>query len=104
MVLAIVTKPMVLRCLIVIDWLGSGSVVPSSRSIRFSIPSTKSSAALACPWMNSQRGLSGTCRRTTKITSPSTTPKPKQSRQPNWTGRSLMTGTVINAPAAAPAQ
>ena len=54
--------------------------------------------------MNSQRGLSGTFRRTSSTTRPSTTPSPKHTRQPQKTGRSLVAGTLIRAPTAAPAQ
>src|SRR5215831_13054709 len=104
MVLAMVTNPMVLRCLMVVDWLGSLRWVPVSRSTRSSIPSTRASASPAWPWMNSQRGLSGTLRRTSRMTSPSTKPRPKQTRQPTLTGRSLVAGTVSSAPNAARAQ
>lgn len=104
MVLAMVTKPIDLRCLIVIDRRGSASCVPVSSSTRRSMPSTRFSAAWACPCMNSHLGLSGTLRRTSKITTPSTTPKPKHTRHPTPTGRSLVAGTVSSAPKAAPAQ
>ena len=54
--------------------------------------------------MNIHRGLSGTFRRTSRITSPSTTPTPKHTRHPTLTGRRLVAGTVSSAPTAAPAQ
>ena len=65
--------------------LTSGSCLPVSCATCSSIPSTSSSASCARLWMNSQRGLSGTLRRTSRITRPSTTPRPKASRQPTST-------------------
>jgi hypothetical protein len=104
MVLAMVMNPIVWRCRMVMDCSGSGSSAPVSRSTRCSIPSTSFSASRSRPWMNSQRGLSGTLRRTSSTTTPRTTPSPKHSRQPTLTDRSLVAGTVSSAPAAAPAQ
>jgi hypothetical protein len=52
----------------------SGSPVPAATSC--SIESTIRSASASRPWMNNQRGLSGTCRRTNMIVRPSTAPMP----------------------------
>ena len=49
MVLAIVTKPIVLRWRMVIDRRGSVSLVPVSCSTRASMPSTRFSASCAWP-------------------------------------------------------
>jgi hypothetical protein len=56
------------------------------------------------PWMNSQRGLSGTFRRTTRITVPSANPKTKQIRQSRNGEKTCSATTDSNAPAAAPNQ
>ena len=39
------------------------------------------------PWMNSQRGLSGTLRRTSSTAKPITAPSTNDSRQPRFTGK-----------------
>ena len=54
--------------------------------------------------MNSQRGLSGTWRRTIRITIPSTNPSPKQTRQLSSGEKMWSAATDSSAPAAAPAQ
>ena len=56
--------------------------------------------------MNSQRGLSGTLRRTKSTISPSTAPSPNATRQPMFLGRkfSFSSTMVSAAPAAAPSQ
>lgn len=56
--------------------------------------------------MNSQRGLSGTCRRTIKIMIASVPPSPNASRQPisGLTRVGSSSGSVSSAPPAAPSQ
>jgi hypothetical protein len=56
--------------------------------------------------MNSQRGLSGTLRRTSRIARPNTTPSPKVSRQPTEAGKIFVfsAGMDSNAPPTAPSQ
>ena len=58
------------------------------------------------PWMNSQRGLSGTWRRTIRMPTARIAPSPKASRQPHsWLTRvGSSSGMVSSAPPAAPTQ
>ena len=81
-VLAIMPIPMVFRCRMVIrsDTLGSRS--PVSSTIVFSISSTIRLPSSSRPWMKSQRGLSGTYRRTSSTPTPRMAPNPNASRQP----------------------
>ena len=58
----------------------------SPRATSSSISPTICSASSSRPWMKSQRGLSGTLRRTSRIPTPSTAPIPKASRQPTSVG------------------
>jgi hypothetical protein len=48
---------------------------------------TTFSASSSRPWMNSQRGLSGTVRLTNSAPMPSTAPRANSSRQPTSAGR-----------------
>ena len=57
---------------------------------------------LVRPWMNSQRGLSGTWRRTSRIATPSTAPRMKASRHPR-SGAKIDVSSRISAPSAPPA-
>ncbi len=50
---------------------------------------TSFSASSSRPWMNIQRGDSGTLRRTSRMTRPSTAPSPKARRQPRSGGKML---------------
>ena len=59
-VLATVPKPIALRWRILIDRSGSSSSCPVSSCTVPSIERTSSSASSSRPWMNSQRGDSGT--------------------------------------------
>ena len=70
------------------------------------MPRTICSASSSRPWMNSQRGLSGTWRRTTRIPTASTAPRPKASRQPQAgsTRSGSSSGMVSSEPPAAPTQ
>ena len=56
--------------------------------------------------MNIQRGLSGTCRRTIRIPTPSTAPRPNASRQPTSAAKMSSFSSTIEsaAPAAVPSQ
>ena len=67
---------------------------------------TSSSASSALPWMNIQRGLSGTFLRTIRIPMPSTAPRPKAIRQPTSAAKmSSLSSTIESAaPAAVPSQ
>jgi hypothetical protein len=79
---------------------------PVVSSTRRSMPETTLSASSLRPWVNSQRGLSGTVRRTIRMSKPSTAPSPKASRQPSEAGiRSASSRTRLSAaPPAAPNQ
>jgi len=69
------------------------------------LPSTIRSASSSRPWMNSQRGLSGTWRRTIRMPMPSTAPKPKAIRQPTSSGKVEVSSTSApSAPSALPSQ
>ena len=69
------------------------------------MPRTIRSASSSRPWMNSQRGLSGTLRRTSMIESASTAPSPKVTRQPMFAGKTeLRKKSAAPAPAAEPTQ
>ncbi len=85
---------------------GTGSFSCVSCSIACSIESTMRSASSSRPWMNSQRGLSGTLRRTTMIVRPSTAPQPKASRQPrSFAKRSVFrNSSAATEPSAEPIQ
>ena len=75
-VLAIVRKPIARRwwiSMVSSHRLGSGSPV-SSLDRRPRRRRRSRSASSSRPWMNSHRGLSGTLRRTSRMTRPSTTP------------------------------
>src|ERR1700727_387390 len=63
-----------------------------------------SSASSSRPWMNSQRGLSGTCRRTIRIAVPRIAPSAKQILQLSSAERVCSAAPESSAPAAAPAQ
>ena len=67
--------------------LVSGRSRPVSSSTCRSIPATISSASFSRPWMNSQRGLSGTFLRTNSTPNPMIAPSTKDSRQPRLTGK-----------------
>ena len=54
-----------------------GSVLPVSSSTVCSMSRTIRSPSSSRPWMNSQRGLSGTFFRTNQMPMPSTAPRPK---------------------------
>jgi hypothetical protein len=103
---AISPKPIDRRWRTVIESPGSssGSLVSSdtSRSMR----STMASASSSRPWMNSQRGLSGTWRRTSRMPRPSTAPIPKAIRQPTSGAKMSVSSStsVPTAPNAAPSQ
>jgi hypothetical protein len=100
-------KPIASRCATVISSCGSGSSpIPVEDRTCSSMSVTIASASFSRPWMNSHRGLSGTFRRTSRITRASTTPRPKHSRQPRSTARSFGSSStrVAAAPAAVPSQ
>jgi hypothetical protein len=102
-----VMKPIAFRCRTVISTSGSSSSpIPVEDRTCCSMSVTISSACVSRPWMNSQRGLSGTLRRTSRIARASTTPRAKHSRQPRSTARSfgLSSTSVAAAPAAVPTQ
>ena len=67
---------------------------------------TISSASSSRPWMISQRGDSGTWRRTSRTARPSTTPRANDSRQPTLPGKidSLSATIDSSAPSIAPNQ
>ena len=90
-----------------IERFGSfSSSTPADSLTSSSIPSTSFSASSTCPWMNIQRGLSGTLRRTSRIPTPSTAPRPNASRQPTSAAKMLSLRRTIEsaAPAAVPSQ
>ncbi len=64
------------------------------------------SAPFSLPWMNIQRGLSGTFLRTNRIPIPRTAPRPKAIRQPRSFAKkfSLSRNTDSAAPSAVPSQ
>jgi hypothetical protein len=59
---------------------GSSSSWPVSAATSRSIWVTSVSASWSRPWMNSQRGLSGTCRRTIRMALPSTAARKNEAR------------------------
>ncbi len=78
---------------------------PVSCSTDSSMPRTIRSASSSRPWMNSQRGLSGTLRRTSMIESASTPPSANVTRQPMSFGNTeLRKKSAAPAPAADPTQ
>ena len=90
-----------------IERFGSfSSSTPADSLTSSSIPSTSFSASSTRPWMNIQRGLSGTWRRTSRIPTPSTAPSPNASRQPTSAAKMLSLSRMIEsaAPAAVPSQ
>ncbi len=96
------------RCWISIA-LSSGTRLRDSPVSSSTVPSmlrTISSASSSRPWMNSQRGLSGTLRRTSSTARPRSAPRPKATRQPMSFGSTLgFSSTMVRAaPAAAPSQ
>ena len=105
-VLAISTRLIVLRCRIVMESETPCSSRPVSSVTVFSMLVTIFSASSSRPWMKSQRGLSGTLRRTSRMPTARIAPRPNARRQPQlW----LMTvgsssGMVSSAPPAAPTQ
>ena len=66
---------------------GSGSSPPVDSFTWRSMSETISSASSSRPWMKSQRGLSGTLRRTSSTPSPMIAPSTKESRQPRSVGK-----------------
>src|SRR5579862_529446 len=97
-------RPSDLRCLIAIVSSGSSSCAPVDSTTWRSMSWTTSSASRSRPWMNSQRGLSGTWRRTIRIARPRITPSPKQTRQLSSGEKMCSAATESSAPSAAPAQ
>ena len=85
---------------------GSGSSRPDSSRTSASIWSTMRSASSSRPWMKSQRGLSGTWRRTIRMASPRIAPIAKAIRQPTSAANSEVSSRKIApiAPIAAPTQ
>ena len=66
---------------------------------------TMRSASSSRPWMKSQRGLSGTLRRTSMIDSASTAPSPNVMRQPMFAGKIELRKKIAAAePAIEPTQ
>ena len=95
---AITPKPMLLRWRILIESVTSSSRSPVSSSTCRSMSSTSSSACSLRPWMNLQRGLSGTLRRTSRMPMPRTAPRPKAIRQPTLAAnRSVSSSTSDRA-------
>ena len=102
---AISRKEIVLRCSTRIESSGSESSSSASARTSLSIESTIRSASSSRPWMNSQRGLSGTLRRTIRMPTPRTAPIPKARRQPMLVANSELSSTSDAAePAAEPSQ
>jgi hypothetical protein len=97
------SRPIVRRCSIVIDSSGCASATCVSPLTFASMPATTSLASSSWPWMNNQRGLSGTARRTQRIPTTKTAPRPKASRQPTpWSITfGLSSGSESSAPPAA---
>ena len=105
-VLAISPMPMDFRCrMVIVSWTSWSWWWDSSETVR-SMSRTMLSASSSRPWMNSQRGLSGTLRRTIRMPTARIAPRPNASRQPHcWSitvGSS--SGIVSSAPPAAPTQ
>ena len=100
-------RPIVLRWRIVMRLDDPGQLLARLVARRsFSMSRTIRSPSSSRPWMNSQRGLSGTLRRTIRMPTARIAPSPKASRQPHsWlitVGSS--SGMVSSAPPAAPTQ
>ncbi len=105
--LTISTKPVDLRWVSRIGSSVTGSsFLPVSFSTVFSTSSTIASASFSWPWMNAQRGDSGTLRRTSRIVSPKIAPIPNARRQPSDAGKIavLRKKTASSAPKAVPSQ
>ncbi len=64
------------------------------------------SASSSRPWISSQRGLSGTCRRTSRITRARTAPSAKVRRQPTFAAKMSVSSATIDSsePPTAPSQ
>ena len=105
-VLAISGRLIVLRWRIVIVSSTSCSCLPLSSATVRSMSRTMRSASSSRSWMNSQRGLSGTCRRTTRMPTARIAPSPKAARQPQLGSTMLgsSSGIVSSEPSAAPTQ
>ena len=97
---------MVRRCRMVIVSLTADSSSPVSSVTVSSMSRTICSPSSSRPWMNSQRGLSGRLRRTSRMPTARTAPSPKASRQPSagFTMLGSSSGIVSSEPAAAPTQ
>ena len=79
---------------------------PVDSSTWRSISLTSFSASSLRPWMNIQRGLSGTLRRTSRMPTASTAPSPKARRQPRSAANRLSSSNTSDraAPNAVPTQ
>ena len=96
-VFAITPKPIERRWRILIIRSGSSSCWPVSASTSRSIWATSVSASWSRPWMNSQRGLSGTCRRTIRMAIPRTAARKNAIRQPTSVANSALS-RISDAP------
>src|SRR5512132_172734 len=97
---------MLRRWRILMDRSTSSSRWPVCSSTCRSTLSTSSSASSLWPWMNSQRGLWGTLRRTSRMPRPRTAPSPKVSRQPRLGANSCLSSSSSDraAPNMVPSQ
>ena len=97
---------MVLRWRMVMVSETEPSCLPVSSSTVRSTSWTIFSASSSRPWMKSQRGLSGTCRRTIRMPTARIAPSPKASRQPHFSSMMVgsSSGMVSSEPAVAPTQ
>ncbi len=77
-----------------------------SRCTDRSMPVTIRSASSSFPWMNSQRGLSGTSLRISRMPMPRIAPSPNSSRHPMSSGSTsgLSSGMATSAPKTVPSQ
>ena len=105
-VFAISGSGIVLRCRIVRVSETLGRVLPVSSSTVSSMSRTIVWLSSSRPWMNSQRGLSGTWRRTKRMPTARMAPSPNASRQPiaGSMRAGSSSGIVSSAPPAAPTQ
>ncbi len=64
------------------------------------------SASSSLPWISSHRGLSGTCRRTRRMTRARTAPRAKVRRQPTFAAKMSVSRATIDSrePKTAPSQ
>ncbi len=101
-----VVSGIVLRCRMVSVSETVESFLPDSDSTVCSMSVTIRSASSSRPWMNSQRGLSGTLRRTSSTPRASTAPSANAARQPisGSITVSSVSGMVSSAPTPAPTQ